>query len=719
MEDYENLVRDAAQCNPELARRIEAICGNKMRQTFGLNFNRRLPEDTEVPSKPVRKGSIVHVLPERGSKGRKDDRNWQVVNVSKNADGERVGTLVEQDVEPGADPEILTDVPVSDMVSVSGKDDLIYPGLKMVDEIIADDSVDAPFHSVINAENLDALKALAFTHYHSIDCIYIDPPYNTGAKNWKYNNNYVDSTDSYRDSKWLSFMEKRLKLAKLLLNPDDSALIVTIDEKEIFELGVLLKQIFPEARIQMISSVINRAASSRQNEFGRVNEYILIVQFGHSKPTPLPLTEDWYINGKKDTYKKLRWDSLVRTGSSPYREDSPGCFYPIFVYNTPDGPQFHSVGDTVPEGESKDSVTVPEGCVALWPMRSNGREGRYQMTPESLREIITQGYVRLGKWREEKTSVMYVARGNIERIEDGVYKIIGHAQDGSIITDDGADVPMIPSNQWNIPSHDATHCGTRLISALFGESKRFTFPKSLYAVEDVLRFMVKNKPHATILDFFAGSGTTAHAVMRLNQEDGGHRTSISVTNNEISHREEVELTAEGFRPGDKQWDELGIATHVTYPRIKAAITGNTAESGFTEPINGKYRYNMQHDMSDGIKANARFFNLTYESPDYIKYGLSLKKILPLIWMRSGQSGRMITEIPDKGFDVSETYAVVHNAKNTDSLLEEISKNPGVRTVFIISDDNYDFQRLAQPLLKMGVDPVKMYSTYLNTFNRQG
>ena len=113
-----------------------------------------------------------------------------------------------------------------------------------------------------------------------VDCIYIDPPYNTGAKDWKYNNDYVDGTDEYRHSKWLSFIKKRLEIAKRLLNPQDSVLIVTIDEKEYLHLGCLLEEMFPEANSQMLSVVISQNGSTRQNEFSRVNEFIFVLRFG-------------------------------------------------------------------------------------------------------------------------------------------------------------------------------------------------------------------------------------------------------------------------------------------------------------------------------------------------------------------------------------------------------------------------------------------------------
>src|SRR5699024_4131092 len=137
-----------------------------------------------------------------------------------------------------------------------------------------------------NAENFHALEMLTYTHRHSVDCIYIDPPYNSGAQDWKYNNNYVEADVDYRHSKWLAFMERRLKVARELLNPEDSVLIVTIDEKEHLRLGLLLEQTFPEADIQMVSSVINRAGSPRSGRFSRVDEYIFYVFLGAAQVTP-------------------------------------------------------------------------------------------------------------------------------------------------------------------------------------------------------------------------------------------------------------------------------------------------------------------------------------------------------------------------------------------------------------------------------------------------
>ena len=181
--------------------------------------------------------------------------------------GDRVATL---ETYPVDDPTETVSAAPADLVVVAEFRDPIYPGLVSTGKVGR--GGDKSYHTVINAENYHALQALLFTYRGKVDCIYIDPPYNAGAKDWKYNNSYVESDDLYRHSKWLAFMERRLLIAKEILNPQESVLIVTIDEKEYLRLGLLLEQIFPEASMQMVSSVTNPAgAGRRQNSAVRMS----------------------------------------------------------------------------------------------------------------------------------------------------------------------------------------------------------------------------------------------------------------------------------------------------------------------------------------------------------------------------------------------------------------------------------------------------------------
>ena len=161
-------------------------------------------------------------------------------------------------------------------------------------------------------------------------------------------------------------------------------------------------------------------------------------------------------------------------------------------------------------------------------------------------------------------------------------------------------------NQWDIVSHDASEYGTNLVTGILGN--RFSYPKSLYAVRDTLYYYVSDKPNALIIDFFAGSGTTQHAVNLLNAEDGGNRRCIMVTNNEISVEEEKRLTNEGFKKGDKEWEELGIAKYVTWPRTTCSIEGIDVNGN---ALKGDYLVNDADGnpipMAQGFVANVKYF----------------------------------------------------------------------------------------------------------------
>ena len=273
MSRLRNLIAQVKAQNPTLGEDLEREF--KMlaaRLPFGLNFERHLPELVELPGRPVRRGDKVRILPPRGTTAKGDRRAWRVVGIV--GDGENAVAQLER---TGAAGRETAEAPLADLVVVAESRDFIYPGLISTGRV--ERGADKPWHTVINGENFHALEALTYTHRGKIDAIYIDPPYNTGARDWKYNNDYVEADDLYRHSKWLAMMERRLLVAKQLLNPADSVLIVTIDEKEYLRLGLLLEQVFPEARITMVTSSINAAGATRKGTFGRSAEYLFFVQF--------------------------------------------------------------------------------------------------------------------------------------------------------------------------------------------------------------------------------------------------------------------------------------------------------------------------------------------------------------------------------------------------------------------------------------------------------
>lgn len=687
------------QMGMDLEREFKALSS---RLAFGLNFERHRPEVVELPQRPVRKGDKVRVLPERGSTAKGDQRLWLVRGTAK-AKGKRVAHL-EFNGDNG--PE-TRDVPVDDLVVVAEFRDYIYPGLVSTGKV--ERGGDKPFHTVINGENYHVLEALTYTHRGKVDVIYIDPPYNTGAKDWKYNNDYVESEDLYRHSKWLAFMERRLKVAKKLLNPADSVLIVTIDEKEYLRLGLLLEQTFPEARIQMVSSVINPKGAARSSAFGRTDEYIYFVMFGVAAPLPTALDTEWKIV-KDRRAEKLRWADLLRSGSHPLRSDSPNQFYPIFIQNSDDGPKFHSVGEPY-FGDNRDEITPPAGTVAVWPIRANGTEGNWSNSAINLRIFIEKGYARLGRWRAGDTAVTYLARGEQRKVDSGQFPILGRKQDNSIIVDSSEYVPVfIPGTQWRIASHNAEQGGTNL-QKLMMPDRKFPFPKSLYAVEDALRFFVAKKNEAVVLDFFTGSGTTAHAVMRLNRQDGGRRQCISVTNNEVAADEQKALREQGLRPGDAEWEQWGICDYITKPRVEAAITGKTPTG---EPIKGDYKFIDEFPLADGFEENAEFFTLTYETPVAVSHNLAFAKVAPLLWLRAGSQGRRIGTLSGNGWEVADSYGLLTNLDQADPFCAAVEKSDGLLIAYIVTNDDRRFQAIARTLPET-VEPVRLYESYLTNF----
>jgi adenine-specific DNA-methyltransferase len=256
-----------SQLGADLDREFKVLSS---RLPFGLNFERHRPEAVELPQRPIRKGDKVRVLPKRGSSKKGDQRLWRVKGFGMSGEG-RVAELELLGMTQAAAQSVAVD----GLVVVAEFRDMVYPGLVSTGNV--DRGGDKPYHTVINGENFHVLKALTYTHRAKIDAIYIDPPYNGRARDWKYNNDYVGEDDLYRHSKWLAMMERRLLLAKDLLNPADSVLIVTIDEKEYLRLGLLLEQLFPEASMQMISTLINSKGTGRANEFRRVDEYVYFL----------------------------------------------------------------------------------------------------------------------------------------------------------------------------------------------------------------------------------------------------------------------------------------------------------------------------------------------------------------------------------------------------------------------------------------------------------
>lgn len=718
MSRLNDLIGQVANTDPQLAkdlqRETDALAE---RRAFGLNFERHTPEVVELPGRPVRKNDKVRILPERGQTPKKEDERLFRVTKTYTEEG-----TAWADVEAVDDPEEAWSVAVEDLVVVAEFRDPIYPGLVSTGRV--ERGGDKPFHTVINAENYHALQALLFTHRGKVDAIYIDPPYNSGARDWKYNNDYVESDDHYRHSKWLAMMERRLLLAKELLNPGNSVLIVTIDEKEYLRLGLLLEQVLPEATIQMVSTVINPKGSSRAG-FRRADEYIFFAMIGSAAPAKLPLSPEWLASSKKIQEwaagaasvsaddaepgpSAPGWTSMMRRGSNSLRTDRPTMFYPIYV--DPGQRKIVEVGEPIPRG--KHEAPARATLVAVLPLRRNGAEGRWQVGADELRSRIDQGRVRLGRETVYGYVVNYLPDGAYQEVLDGKYEVEGRAEDGSLIAwsvaSDDDDARVAPT-QWKLESHNASEHGTSLLD-VFIPGRKFNNPKSLYAVEDTLNFFIGDKKDAIVLDFFSGSGTTAHALMRLNRRDGGARRSLCVTNNEVSSEEQSTLRAKKLRPGEAKWEELGICEYITKPRIEAAVTGKAPDG---KKLAGSYKFTDEFPLSDGLDENVEFFTLTYESALRVSSNREFAKIAPFLWLRAGSRGRRIDDI-STGWDVADTYGVIANLDLSEQFIKAVEAQDGLTHAFVVTDENRLFEALVRQLPEH-VEPVRLYSSYLRNF----
>lgn len=601
---------------------------------------------------------------------------------------------------------------------VAEYDQPIYAGLKETGRV--ERGGDKPYQVVINGENYHALETLAFAYAGKVDCIYIDPPYNTGARDWKYNNDYVDGSDAYRHSKWLAFMERRLKLAKQLLNPNDSVLIVTIDEKEYLRLGLLLEQVFPEAHIQMVSIVINPNGVARDKEMYRLEEYAFYVYVGDAGPSMLedPLfTSD--INQRKEiaddaisrSKRGVRWEWLMRGGSNSDRLHSPGCFYPVYI--DPKKKRIVEVGDSLPIDQHPSSEFDKEGLFTAWPIaRGTGAEKVWQMNPGNLRKLVVQGLAKVGAYdrKRNRYSILYLGKKQRERIERGEILIVGRDDNNIVELEESEEQQILkaPKTIWNRQAHNAGEYGSRLVRAMLPQ-RVFPYPKSLYAVEDALKTVTKDKRDALIVDFFSGSGTTAHAVMRLNHQDGGHRCSISITNNEVSEDETKKLIKRGLRQGDPDWEALGICRYITKPRVTAAITGKTPEG---DPIKGDYKFTDEFPMADGFEENAVFFDLTYEDPDAVELGVAFEEIAPLLWLRAGSRGSIIKH-EQPGFAMADAYAVLFDFASVGAFIDAVKQNASIGCAYVITDDTARYASVKARL--PGLDVVRLYENYLQSF----
>jgi adenine-specific DNA-methyltransferase len=662
MARLEDLINDIA--DPSLRTRIAREVGElKARKKFGLVFEEHLPEVVQLPGLAITPGVRV---------AKRSDKAGGFFVVDAVVDGKKVLIVPER----GGQEEVAA---TDDLVVVKRFGEPMYPALVPVDRLTR--APGRPYHTVINADNFHALQLLLYCNEGQVDLIYIDPPYNTGARDWKYNNNYVDKTDQYRHSKWLSMMKKRLELAKRLLRPD-GVLIVTIDENEVHNLGLLLASLLPGYDQQVATIVINPGGTFGAN-LSSVHEYaIFCIPSKRDVIRGRPLTskeEDEY--GGQDDLGAFGLGRLRKRGAESLRKDRKSMFYAVYVDEGTLRPT--AVGPEMGLDE-EPSLRRRDGKLPIYPIDGKGIQRRWSCGRETMLADIQEGNVVAR--RNRKNEIQLYKK---ERVKE--YRRL--------------------NTVWTAPEYSAGDYGSRMVNTILGRANAFPFPKSLYAVRDCIGGVVRSRPDALILDFFAGSGTTMHAVFLLNAEDGGRRRCVLVTNNEVDESMVTELRERGVWPGTAEFERHGICESAAWPRIRACIEGRRPD-GTVLPGN----YLDGRPMSDGFGENAVYHRLDFLDPAEVKRGDMYASILPILWMMAGASGDLELS---KGsgkyhFPKGCPFCVLLREEHFQEFANKVAERPDITHVFLVTDSVEAFHEMASNFDRKK-RCVQLYKSYLDNF----
>ncbi len=716
----------------------------RQRRTFGLVFEEHIPETTLLRNFPARVGATVC---------RREDTTASTPLVVTNIRGKSATVAL-----PSGDAER---VPINELSALKRFGDPIYPTLTPVDKI--ERSADRPYHVAIDGENFHALQLLGFMYEGQVDCIYIDPPYNSGARDWKYNNNFVDDNDRWRHSKWLSMMEKRLGLAKMLLK-DDGVLIVTIDENEVHHLGMLLEQVFPSYLRYMVNIVINPKGTNKAN-FGRVEEHAFYVvpDLDHdviAQQSPPKDQGEAHLTAVSEDRAGDDEGVWVRELTAGRLELPPGLRERLglddmatieMVHNDDGLVTLRPTSDeTAPdeEADADESSTIDNTSVLFLRRRGAESSFRHQRSNQFYAikvDELTRKVVGVGPFMEENDSyqlahkegeILWVypvdedgnervwryVRETMQRYIDAGEIRVGTHWDNKPQTytlnhykpRQGERVQRLRTTWWRA-SHDAGTHGTTLISRLLGTQSPFPFPKSLYAVCDCLEAVVKDRPEALILDFFAGSGTTLHATALLNRADGGHRRCVLVTNNEVDEKTTQKLHKEGLYAGDKEYDRHGIFEAATKPRIATALTG-VRPDGTQVPAGKAYRYLDGTSWADGFEENCAFLRIDYLEPDEVELGHQFAAILPTLWLASGGVGPLPTAKSRNGYLLppESSFGVLLRESALRTFLGELERRSDVTHIWIATDSVRAFADM-RATISDDYTVAMLYRDYLRNF----
>jgi len=487
-----------------------------------------------------------------------------------------------------------------------------------------------PTNILIEGDNYHALSVLNYTHQGKIDVIYIDPPYNTGNKDFKYNDDYVDKEDAFRHSKWLSFMSKRLRLSKSLLK-EEGVIFISIDDNEIAQLRMLCNEVFGEFNfIATLPTIMNLKGNQDQFGFAGTHEYTLVYCKNYSQASirEFILDEDGIEEWEQDNYGYYKKGAnLKATGVNAPRSKRPNLFFPIFV--TSDG-ILYVTNDDKPRNK-KDIVLLP----------------------------ITDSQEMSWRWSKNKIkSELY----NLI-FENNRSKAIYKKQRPSL-----GDLPSKkPKTIFYKPEYSSGN-GTAQLKAMFGD-KIFNNPKPLELIKDFLA--LGSDPKGIILDFMAGSGTAGHACLDM---DNGSRQFILCTNNELNGFEK-DLKEKGLT--EKEIQEHGICRRVTYPRLEKVIKGYKTPKG---------------EKIDGLGGNLKYYKTAFVKNSISRDDLKMRitrECTEMLCLREGIFDEVKAKPDYHIFEQNGRIMGVYYSMERDSLAQlkkELDKMEGEKILYCFTFD---------------------------------
>jgi len=507
-------------------------------------------------------------------------------------------------------------------------------------EIITDK--DKPVNLLIEGDNYHALSVLNYTHAGKVDVIYIDPPYNTGNKDFIFNDHYVDREDAYRHSKWLSFMEKRLKLAKNLLK-DTGVIFISIDDNEVAQLKLLMDNLFGEDNFVTNIIVQSNPRGKQQMKIAVSHEYVLIYA---KKLEKLFFQYPQLTESQSEQYNKIdvnglryREIGLRKRGAAARKIDVPNLFYPIYVN---------------PKTGGVSLIKDSEYTETALPILSNGEEGRW-------------------RWSKKK----------FEKEKDKLIGRLVNNHKWDIFEKDYLDEEktMKPKSIW-IDKELNYEKAKEQLKNIFKGSSPFDYPKTTYLIQKIL--LLSCPQDGIVLDFMAGTGTTGHAVLELNKEDGGNRQFILCTNNENN-----------------------ICTDVCYPRIKKVIEG--------------YK-NLKGEQVEGLGGNLKYFRtdfVDYDEPtDKNKIKLT-HQATEMLCIKEGTFEKVVDNEKFKVFKNSDHYTGIIWDQTAIAEFKKVIKDiKGKFSVYVFSlgDETFDeeFEDVKQRV-KLSPIPEAILRVYRRIF----